>query len=166
MIADGVRFLAASVRPDGSWPIDTNLATWVTTLSVNALAAAGDLDALDTKDAVLDWLLKQQYREPPPVHRRADPGGWAWTDLPGGVPDCDDTPGALLAVVELISAQEREFGGCRFGLPWPWDGVNWVLSLQNRDGGFPRSAAGGACCRSTGARRSDRARPPRRRAQS
>ena len=39
--ADGVRFLVASVRPDGSWPIDTNLATWVTTLSVNALAAAG-----------------------------------------------------------------------------------------------------------------------------
>ncbi|MFO0800567.1 MAG: prenyltransferase/squalene oxidase repeat-containing protein, partial [Gemmataceae bacterium] len=141
VIADGVRFLAASVRPDGSWPIDTNLATWVTTLSVNALAAAGDLDALDTKDAVLDWLLKQQYRERHP-YTGADPGGWAWTDLPGGVPDCDDTPGALLAVVELISAQEREFGGCRFGLPWPWDGVNWVLSLQNRDGGFPTFCRG------------------------
>ena len=33
----GVEFLKDSVRPDGSWPIDTNLATWVTTLSVNAL---------------------------------------------------------------------------------------------------------------------------------
>ena len=28
----GVDFLAASVRGDGSWPIDTNLATWTTTL--------------------------------------------------------------------------------------------------------------------------------------
>src|SRR5438105_10187096 len=36
-----VEFLARSVLPDGSWPIDTNLATWVTTLSINALAAAG-----------------------------------------------------------------------------------------------------------------------------
>ena len=34
----GVEFLLASQRSDGSWPIDTNLATWVTTLSVNALA--------------------------------------------------------------------------------------------------------------------------------
>ena len=33
----GIEFLKDSVRPDGSWPIDTNLATWVTTLSVNAL---------------------------------------------------------------------------------------------------------------------------------
>ncbi len=42
-----VEFLVQSVRPDGSWPIDTNLSTWVTTLSVNALSAAGDLDKLD-----------------------------------------------------------------------------------------------------------------------
>ena len=33
----GVEFLLKSVRADGSWPIDTNLATWVTTLAVNAL---------------------------------------------------------------------------------------------------------------------------------
>src|SRR5260370_11069907 len=37
---NGVQFLVNSVRPDGSWPIDTNLGTWVTTLAVNALAAA------------------------------------------------------------------------------------------------------------------------------
>ncbi|NLE40006.1 MAG: squalene--hopene cyclase, partial [Pirellulaceae bacterium] len=30
---DGVRFLRESVRDDGSWPIDTNLATWNTTLA-------------------------------------------------------------------------------------------------------------------------------------
>ena len=36
----GVKFLLDSVRPDGSWPIDTNLATWTTTLAINALAGA------------------------------------------------------------------------------------------------------------------------------
>ena len=86
------------MRPDGSWPIDTNLATWVTTLSINALAAAGELDQLDRKDELRDWLLKQQYKKRHP-YTGADPGGWAWTDLPGGVPDADDTPGAILAML-------------------------------------------------------------------
>ena len=35
-----LQFIEASVREDGSWPIDTNLTTWVTTLSVNALRRA------------------------------------------------------------------------------------------------------------------------------
>ncbi len=34
----GMKFLLDGVRRDGSWPIDTNLATWVTTLAINALA--------------------------------------------------------------------------------------------------------------------------------
>jgi squalene-hopene/tetraprenyl-beta-curcumene cyclase len=42
VIREGVKFLASSIRPDGSWPIDTNLATWNTTLSINALAGAGE----------------------------------------------------------------------------------------------------------------------------
>lgn len=93
----GLQFLVASVRPDGSWPIDTNLATWGTTLAVNALRS-------DLPDAarrpILDWLLNQQYQAIHPF-TNADPGGWAWTDLPGGVPDADDTPGAILAVARL-----------------------------------------------------------------
>ena len=36
----GAHFLRESARPDGSWPIDTDLATWVTTLSVEALSHA------------------------------------------------------------------------------------------------------------------------------
>jgi squalene-hopene/tetraprenyl-beta-curcumene cyclase len=42
VIAEGVRFLVNSIRADGSWPIDTNLATWNTTLAINALAGAGE----------------------------------------------------------------------------------------------------------------------------
>jgi squalene-hopene/tetraprenyl-beta-curcumene cyclase len=139
VMGEGVQFLMASVRPDGSWPIDTNLATWVTTLSVNALVAADDLESLDTKDAILDWLLKQQYTERHP-YTGADPGGWAWTDLPGGVPDCDDTPGALLAVAHLELFVGHE--GLFCSMPWPKSGVDWILSLQNRDGGFPTFCRG------------------------
>jgi squalene-hopene/tetraprenyl-beta-curcumene cyclase len=96
----GVDFLKASVRSDGSWPIDTNLATWVTTLSANALRPES---LTKSQSAVItDFLLKQQHRI---VHRytNAAPGGWAWTDLSGGVPDADDTPGAILALLKLDS---------------------------------------------------------------
>jgi squalene-hopene/tetraprenyl-beta-curcumene cyclase len=134
VIDEGVRFLVNSVRLDGSWPIDTNLATWVTTLSVNALAAAGDLGSLDTKEQILAWLLKQQYTQRHP-YTGADPGGWAWTDLPGGVPDCDDTPGAMLAA----SALHSEHRSALFAV---LAGSNWLYSLQNRDGGWPTFCRG------------------------
>jgi squalene-hopene/tetraprenyl-beta-curcumene cyclase len=139
VIEEGVRFLVNSVRPDGSWPIDTNLATWVTTLSVNALAAAGDLDSISTTPEIHEWLLKQQYTERHP-YTGADPGGWAWTDLPGGVPDCDDTPGAILALGKLatglhemlLDANFRAVEAARL----------WAASLQNTDGGFPTFCRG------------------------
>lgn len=133
VIDEAVRFIVDSVRPDGSWPIDTNLSTWVTTLSVNALAAAGDLESLDTKDAILAWLLKQQYKERHP-YTGADPGGWAWTDHPGGVPDCDDTPGAVIALKNL------GFGPVE--LSAMASGLKWMTGLQNRDGGIPTFCRG------------------------
>ncbi len=138
VIDKGVRFIANSVRSDGSWPIDTNLATWVTTLSVNALAAAGDLESLDTKEQILEWLLKQQYKERHP-YTGADPGGWAWTDLPGGVPDCDDTPGALLAVAAL---DPRPVPPSRWEQLHAFRGLFWTLFLLNRDGGWPTFCRG------------------------
>ena len=139
VLSEGVRFIVNSVRTDGSWPIDTNLATWVTTLSVNALAAANDLESLDSKDAILKWLLDQQYKERHP-YTGADPGGWAWTDLPGGVPDCDDTPGAILAILAIQALGSIWDNG---DLVEDWcRGMDWVRSLQNRDGGFPTFCRG------------------------
>ena len=38
IVRRGVEFLLASVRSDASWPIVLNLATWNTTLAMNALA--------------------------------------------------------------------------------------------------------------------------------
>ena len=42
VVRRGVGFLLASARADGSWPIDTNLATWLTTLAVNGLARGAE----------------------------------------------------------------------------------------------------------------------------
>jgi squalene-hopene/tetraprenyl-beta-curcumene cyclase len=178
----GIEFLVQSGRSDGSWPIDTNLATWLTTLSVNALLPQTELPD-DDRRRIADWLLRQQYRvEHPYTH--AAPGGWAWTNLPGGVPDADDTAGALLALralsslsAELRSSRREEAQAPNSELRNPnpkvhqsqlpsaatvnWKetlraasaGIVWLLNLQNRDGGFP------TFCRGWGALPFDRSSP-------
>ena len=127
----GVAFLVDSVRPDGSWPIDTNLATWLTTLSINVLGGAAFTP--EERRYLRRWLLDQQYRVVHPYTRSA-PGGWAWTDLSGGVPDGDDTPGALLALAELGRDAETRDAATR--------GVGWLIDLQNDDGGIPTFCRG------------------------
>lgn len=126
----GVEFLLASQRPDGSWPIDTNLATWLTTLAVNALGVVSGQSSVISRP----WLLGQQYRSLHP-YTHAPPGGWAWTDLPGGVPDADDTAGALLALRDLGLPDEETRAAVELG-------IQWLLDLQNRDGGIPTFCRG------------------------
>ncbi|MCH2590352.1 MAG: squalene--hopene cyclase, partial [Planctomycetales bacterium] len=128
----GSDFLAESVREDGSWPIDSNLATWVTTLSANAL---GERLSEVAREPIRGWLLGQQYREVHP-YTNADPGGWSWTDLPGGVPDVDDTPGAVLALLEGRGAEFEEVAESVKAAS------EWLLSVQNRDGGWPTFCRG------------------------
>ncbi len=132
----GIDFIRASARPDGSWPIDTNLATWLTTLSVSALADGGH-PPVSNPDATIKWLLDCQYKV---VHPYTDspPGGWAWTPLSGGVPDVDDTSGALLALSRLQAGMPP---GREILQPMA-AGVRWLLALQNADGGWPTFCRG------------------------
>lgn len=126
-------FLRASVRPDGSWPIDTNLATWTTTLAIKALhPQLGALNAVDTS-RLRGWLLSQHYQTVHP-YTGAPPGGWAWTDLPGGVPDADDTAGAVIALHHLGPNPESYRAATA--------GIRWLLGIQNRDGGIPTFCRG------------------------
>ncbi len=141
----GLDFLMRSVRPDGSWPIDTNLATWLTTLSINSLAAAGmnSLAAAGSASETagcIDWLLGCQQAEKHPFTGAA-PGGWGWSDLSGAVPDADDTAGALLALAKLTSDELPEATRGRV-VPAAVSGTDWLLALQNRDGGWPTFCRG------------------------
>ncbi len=139
---EGTGFLVASQRPDGSWPIDTDLATWCTTLSVGALAAGGRLgERLSAGDrrAIREWLLGQQWKRVHP-YTGAAPGGWAWTDLPGGVPDADDTSGGLVA---LDCLERAEGGGTTAeGIASARAALDWLVDLANRDGGIPTFCRG------------------------
>lgn len=137
IVRQAVRFLVGQVRADHSWPIDTCLSTWLTSLSIHALSVSGDLSAnlpAPDRQAVLSWLMAQQYRRVHPF-THTPPGGWSWMNTDGAVPDADDTPGAILALAVLapedpavVRAIER--------------GVIWLLQLQNRDGGMPTFCRG------------------------
>lgn len=137
VLKKSIRFILDSVRADGSWPIDTNLATWVTTLSINALAVSPDfmnILSLDDRKALQQWLLSQQHKQLHP-YTYAAPGGWAWTNSPGAVPDADDTAGVLLALHNLNPAGESVLEAVKAA-------IKWLLKLQNKDGGIPTFCKG------------------------
>ncbi|HOF87173.1 MAG TPA: prenyltransferase/squalene oxidase repeat-containing protein [Armatimonadota bacterium] len=121
-------FLRDGVRADGSWPIDTDLSVWVTTNALTALGAAGALEAIDVP-AMRRWVAARQYTAEHP-YTGAAPGGWGWTHRPGGVPDADDTAGAMLALARLGETAPLAAG------------ARWLRGLQNRDGGWPTFCRG------------------------
>ena len=123
------QFLLNTVRPDGSWPIDTDLSGWVTSISIKVLA--DDL-SIDDRRSLDRQLCANAFTYPHPF-TGARPGGWGWSDLPGAVPDADDTSGALVALSTL-----------RKGVPCPEvvHGIEWLLALQNRAGGMPTFCKG------------------------
>ena len=129
-VEPALEFLLRSARADGSWPIDTDLATWLTTLTVNALPDDPAIAAAPTRA----FLLAQQYRQRH-CYTGAAPGAWAWTDLSGGVPDADDTAGALLALRDLGEDDPETTAAALLGL-------NWLMNVQNSDGGIPTFCRG------------------------
>jgi prenyltransferase beta subunit len=131
----GIVFLENQQRKDGSWPIDTNLSTWVTTLSIKALGSQLSLVLpYDKIDKLRKHLLSVQYKSKHKFNG-AGPGGWGWTSFEGSVPDADDTPGAILSLHQMYQGSREEaeaiINGCK-----------WLIDLQNSDGGFPTFCRG------------------------
>ncbi len=123
-----LEFLRNTVREDGSWPIDTNLSVWVTTNSLLALRESGGIPA-EVAEETYPWLRRRQLGFVHPFTGAA-PGGWPWTHLPGGVPDADDTAGA---VIEMVAADQGDAARA---------GIVWLGGLQNPDAGWPTFCQG------------------------
>jgi prenyltransferase beta subunit len=136
VVRKGLDFLQRTQRSDGSWPIDIDLSTWVSTLATKAYRER--LDEFwdeDSKMKLTHHLLNIQNHSIHPFNGTGA-GGWGWTHYLGSVPDGDDTPGVLLTLLQLnsnpsIQVVQSILAGC-----------DWLLNLQNSDGGFPTFSRG------------------------
>lgn len=136
VVEKGIGFLQRTQREDGSWPIDIDLSTWVTTLSVKALSGMDHKDwTFSDRERITTHLLNQQYQIIHPFNG-SKPGGWGWTSHAGSVPDGDDTPGAIIA---LLLLNRHQSGKVREAV---MTGCDWLLNLRNSDGGFPTFVRG------------------------
>lgn len=127
VVRKAAEFLHDTVREDGSWPIDTDLASWVTALSVRAL----DED-VEERELLATTIRANSFKQKH-YFTGAPAGGWGWSDLSGAAPDGDDTSGALVALHILTRGKYCDEVGA---------GVEWLMALQNNDGGMPTFCKG------------------------
>jgi squalene-hopene/tetraprenyl-beta-curcumene cyclase len=125
-------FLRKVFREDGSCGIDTNLAVWITAKTVKSLEGTDFLLNRENKLLIQKALLDAQFTIRHPF-TGAIPGGWGWTNTPGAVPDADDTSAVLIAFHILMD------GNINHNIE---QGINWLLELQNKDGGMPTFCRG------------------------
>lgn len=128
-LRSALRFVLASQRDDGGWPIDRDLETFDTALAVLALREAGL--AVPRAEQVRDWLLARQFREGC-FPTSAPAGGWAWA-MPAGWPDSDDTAYTVLALRAL---------GVPGDHPALRLGARWLERMQSADGSWPTFVRG------------------------
>lgn len=100
----------------------------------HALQAAGysaEHPAIARADA---YLLSRQHTKLGDWSLGLDhplPGGWGFSDVNTIIPDVDDTTAALRALRATPARFGPQFREARDR------GLHWVLSMQNRDGGWP-----------------------------
>ncbi len=136
VVRDGISFLKRTQRKDGSWPIDIDLSTWVSTLAVKSLQ--NNLDEIldqESKQQITQHFLNIQNKQIHPFNGTL-PGGWGWTSHSGSVPDGDDTPGTILALLALNNENTELIRNPVM------NACNWLRKLQNNDGGFPTFSRG------------------------
>lgn len=111
---------------------NTPSAVWDTALLSHGLQEAGLPASHAAIGKAAAYLLgKQHYtladwsvHNPNPV-----PGGWGFSDSNTINPDVDDSTAALRAIQRLAAKDNHHLDA--------WNrGLNWVLSMQNRDGGW------------------------------
>ncbi|MFW6309535.1 MAG: prenyltransferase/squalene oxidase repeat-containing protein [Prolixibacteraceae bacterium] len=134
VVKKGIHFLKRTQREDGSWPIDVDLSTWVTTLSVKAYRSEMDrFFSTGRQEKLAEHLKSIQNKKVHPFNGTT-PGGWGWTHYSGSVPDGDDTPGAILALLKLQPENKVKNEVLA--------ATEWLSRLQNKDGGIPTFSRG------------------------
>jgi squalene-hopene/tetraprenyl-beta-curcumene cyclase len=105
---------------------------WDTCLAVSALGQSGLPPQHPAMQNAGRWLVERQCRKPGDwaLRSHARPGGWCFEHRNEAYPDVDDTCMALMALgfVKLTDEPARHEAMDR--------GLDWMLAMQNRDGGW------------------------------
>ncbi|MGN6135245.1 MAG: squalene--hopene cyclase [Aureliella sp.] len=125
---------------------------WDTTLVVRALDAAGISSDDPHLQAATGWILQKQVTRPGDWSQRSkvEPGGWFFEFHNEFYPDVDDTIMALMALRTQLGqtgdVQVARLDSLASAHQWLAEhqsirtaaekGLAWVLSMQNRDGGW------------------------------
>jgi squalene-hopene/tetraprenyl-beta-curcumene cyclase len=94
-------------------------------------------------DAAVCWLLDREIRRPGDwsvANKNLEPGGWCFEYRNGFYPDTDDTAMVLIALARVASTLrgEARLTECRAynHEPAVTRAINWLLAMQNSDGGW------------------------------
>ena len=106
---------------------------WDTCIAMVALEEAGLPPDHPALVKAADWILSKQVLGPGDwqvKNKDAEPGGWAFEFRNDFYPDVDDTAFVLMALQRVKYPEpERMEAAMRRG-------IQWLLSMQNRDGGW------------------------------
>jgi len=115
---------------------------WDTALSLNALALAGSGGHDQAIAKASRWLLEREVRRAGDwslMNPATEPGGWFFEYRNGFYPDIDDTAMVLMGLARSGQAWDRQQpvqnGQCGL-IPAARRGINWLLHMQNKDGGW------------------------------
>lgn len=106
---------------------------WDTAVAAVSLAEAGLPEDHPSLIRAAEWLLKNQVLGPGDwqvKNRHADPAGWAFEFRNDFYPDVDDTAFVLMALGRIACPDPRRAKTA------VRKGLEWIISMQNRDGGW------------------------------
>jgi squalene-hopene/tetraprenyl-beta-curcumene cyclase len=106
---------------------------WDTCIAMVALEEAGLPSDHPALVKAADWMLSKQVLGPGDwqvKNKDAEPGGWAFEFRNDFYPDVDDTAFVLMALQRVKYPDPRRMEGAIRR------GIQWLLSMQNRDGGW------------------------------
>lgn len=117
---------------EGAHLQETTSTVWDTSLILYALQEAGMKSDHSAIKRGLHYILKRQHTKWGDWAIRNQgvlPGGWGFSDTNTMNPDVDDTAASLRALAPSVRSYQHHDAWVR--------GFQWLLSMQNRDGGWP-----------------------------
>jgi squalene-hopene/tetraprenyl-beta-curcumene cyclase len=144
IVRRGIEFLLTTVRSDGSWAPCTGFAISDTSRALRSLgwnlhdnfqlaSWTTSSEPSEQADAALTWLLSNQLQQEH-LYTGAAAGGWAWSNLPGAIPNASDTANVLLNLADWHRQWPRSRN--REVTTAATKAVRWLADSQNRDGGW------------------------------